>query len=131
MFAEDILAFLQKEFKQIGPRNWRQIIMVLMRYAFDPASHSGIRDMPERMKQAWPFYWMKHYVDLRLALETIAQPLVKGTIDISSWSPDGSRIVFYSVRDGDWDIYAMNDAGGEVVNLTNNETNDQTPVWRP
>ena len=40
-----------------------------------------------------------------------------------SWSPDGKRIAFASKRshkNGDWDIYVMDDDGRNIQNLTNN-----------
>jgi Tol biopolymer transport system component len=48
-----------------------------------------------------------------------------------TWSPDGGRIAFYSDRDGDWDIYVMASDGSDVVKLTGDNTNDQSPAWRP
>ena len=47
------------------------------------------------------------------------------------WSPDGSKIVFESNRDGDWDIYIMNQDSSEVINLTNNNANDGYPAFSP
>ncbi len=47
-----------------------------------------------------------------------------------SWSPDGSRIVFYSNRDsGRRQLWMMNNDGSGQVNLSNNEYNDWDPVW--
>ena len=52
-----------------------------------------------------------------------------------SWSPDGSRIAFYSVRvDGahsDREIYVMNADGTGQTNLTNNDVYDSDPSWSP
>ena len=46
------------------------------------------------------------------------------------FSPDGTKILFHSKRDGDWEIFVMDSRTGEnVVQLTNNEKNDKTPVW--
>jgi len=49
-----------------------------------------------------------------------------------SWSPDGSKIVFRSTRDGDADIFIMNADGSNPINLTNkpNETYNY-PSWSP
>ncbi|MFZ5918690.1 MAG: hypothetical protein ACOYZ7_17280 [Chloroflexota bacterium] len=47
------------------------------------------------------------------------------------WSPDGRWIAFYSNRDGDWDIYLVDTEGKNLTNLTDNEANDQSPVWGP
>lgn len=47
------------------------------------------------------------------------------------WSPDGSRIVFASTRDGAYDIYVMNADGSNVKRLTNDGAIDFGPVWSP
>ena len=47
-----------------------------------------------------------------------------------AWSRDGTRIAFYSNRDGRFDIYVMNADGSNVVNITNDQTQDDThPAW--
>ena len=49
-----------------------------------------------------------------------------------AWSPDGSKIVFESTRDGpDADIFVMNSDGTGVVQLTRNEVPDSTPTFTP
>ena len=48
-----------------------------------------------------------------------------------SWSPDGSRIVFESERDGDREIYVMNADGFDQIRLTNNLARDLLPDWGP
>lgn len=47
------------------------------------------------------------------------------------WSPDGSRIVFASDRDGDMEIYSMELDGSDVVQITHNDTLDTDPNWAP
>ena len=42
-----------------------------------------------------------------------------------------SKIVFYSSRDGDAEIYTMDSAGGAQTRLTNYEESDFSPVWSP
>ena len=56
-----------------------------------------------------------------------------------SWSPDGKRIIFSSIRDGHFrgegritsEIYVMDADGGNQQRLTNNLTEDQYPSWSP
>ena len=48
-----------------------------------------------------------------------------------SWSPDGSRIAFYSGRDGNTEIYVMNADGTGQTNLTDNPKHDSHPSWSP
>jgi TolB protein len=49
-----------------------------------------------------------------------------------AWSPDGSKIVFESTRDGsDADIFVMNADATNVAQLTENDAYDGTPVFTP
>ena len=45
-----------------------------------------------------------------------------------SFSPDGQKIVFLSLRDGSYVLYVMNADGSEQTRLTN-FTNDINPYW--
>jgi Tol biopolymer transport system component len=48
-----------------------------------------------------------------------------------AFSPGGSKIVFSSNRDGDYDIYIMDADGTNVQQLTNNPARDILPDWQP
>ena len=49
-----------------------------------------------------------------------------------SWSPDGSRIAFDSIRNGqDYDIYVMSADGSDVTPLTDTPSQDVFPAWSP
>ena len=48
-----------------------------------------------------------------------------------SWSPDGTRIVFTSFRDGNSEIYVMNTDGSDQARLTNDRSQDYEPSWSP
>ncbi|NKB65589.1 MAG: hypothetical protein GKR89_00885 [Candidatus Latescibacteria bacterium] len=52
----------------------------------------------------------------------------------ATWSPDGSQIVFAASTDfrANPDIWVMNAAGGDQINLTNNpDSDDNWPSWSP
>ena len=46
-------------------------------------------------------------------------------------SPLQGKIVFYSHRDGNTEIYTMDSDGSNPTRLTFNETSDSSPVWSP
>lgn len=48
-----------------------------------------------------------------------------------AWSPDGKKIAFSSMRDGNKEIYVMNADGTNVVRLTYNPFEDKQPAWSP
>ena len=54
-----------------------------------------------------------------------------GIDKVGSWSPDGSKIVFFSNRDGNGEIYVMDTNGENQVNLTNHPALDAAPAWSP
>ena len=54
-----------------------------------------------------------------------------GRDEVGSWSPDGSKIVFFSDRDGNGEIYVMGSNGRKQVNLTNHPALDAAPTWSP
>jgi TolB protein len=43
----------------------------------------------------------------------------------------GGRIAFMSNRDGNWEVYIINDDGSGLKRLTNNAANDGLPAWSP
>jgi Tol biopolymer transport system component len=47
------------------------------------------------------------------------------------WSSDGSQIVFFTDRDGNFEIYKMNADGSGPTRLTSNPTYDEAPEWSP
>lgn len=49
-----------------------------------------------------------------------------------TWSPDGSKIVFRSDRDGNTEVYTMNGDGSNLRNISENATSaDWQAVWSP
>ena len=47
------------------------------------------------------------------------------------WSPDGRRIAFENLRDGNGEIYVMNADGSGQRRLTRNPAHDFAPAWSP
>jgi TolB protein len=48
-----------------------------------------------------------------------------------AWSPDGQKILFYSGRSGNREIYVMNADGSAQTNLTKHAAQDESPAWSP
>jgi dipeptidyl aminopeptidase/acylaminoacyl peptidase len=45
------------------------------------------------------------------------------------WSPDGSKILFESTRDGEFALYTVKPDGSGLQKLTNGEANDAQARW--
>jgi dipeptidyl aminopeptidase/acylaminoacyl peptidase len=49
-----------------------------------------------------------------------------------AWSPDGTKIVFSSDRDGgDYDLYTMDTDGTDVAQVMNLPGDERCPDWQP
>ena len=48
-----------------------------------------------------------------------------------SWAPDGSRIAFASDKDGDFDLYTVDENGENRTRMTNSSGDDVQPDWSP
>jgi len=48
-----------------------------------------------------------------------------------AWSPDGQKIAFASHRDGNWEIYVLTTASGEIRRVTNDLIYESRPSWSP
>ncbi len=46
-----------------------------------------------------------------------------------SWSADGTKLVFQSNRNGNWDIFQYDLESDTVLQLTNTNANEQYPLW--
>lgn len=87
--------------------------------------------------------YRRGYPDLFLSLiyqGVMEEPMSKHARDsqgnrpqnsLAMFSPDGTRIVFSSNRDGNYEIYVTNRDGSNVFRLTNNKAADITPTWNP
>lgn len=75
--------------------------------------------------------------NLDLYLYDIAQkklkPLLVSLEDewFPSWSPDGKKIAYASNKDGDYDIFVMDQDGSNIQKLTENNAFDNYPRWSP
>ena len=49
----------------------------------------------------------------------------------AAWSPDGARIAFSSMRDGNYEIYVMSRDGTNQTRLTDDPAADGHPGWSP
>jgi tol-pal system beta propeller repeat protein TolB len=47
------------------------------------------------------------------------------------WSPDGSKILFETKRDGERQVYVMHSNGQNQINLSNNKFLSHAPSWSP
>jgi len=48
-----------------------------------------------------------------------------------SWSPDGTKLVFASSRDGNQELYVVNSDGTGEKRSTDDSWSDAAPAWRP
>jgi hypothetical protein len=68
----------------------------------------------------------------RTELKTLKRLTNNSAFDLSpSWSPDGKKIAFDSLRDGNYEIYVMNVDGSGIKRLTNSPAHDGVPSWSP
>ena len=101
-------------------------------YASTEAADSAC---PPRPDYSQGYVWALYDYDIytanpdgsdRRPLTTNHRYTAEGTL-----SPDGQRIVFTSLKDGDLDIYTMNVDGSDVRRLTRTLGYDGGPVWSP
>jgi len=80
------------------------------------------------------------YVSSNPSAEGIYRVTKDGTTQLTSggtsdgyprWSPDGRKIVFYSSRDGNNEIYVMDFDGSDQTNLTGNTASETIASWNP
>src|SRR5688572_7845941 len=50
---------------------------------------------------------------------------------IASWSPDSKKILFYSDRNGNWDIFSIHPDGRALRQITHSLFNETEPNWHP
>lgn len=62
---------------------------------------------------------------------TMMVPDFRSTDGGETWQKWGSRIAFTSDRDGNREIYTMNDKGEDIQRLTNNAAAEENAAWSP
>jgi Tol biopolymer transport system component len=65
-------------------------------------------------------------------VQSVMPLIVSSRLDrYPSYSPDGNRIAFASLRSGDWQVWVTDGDGGNVVQLTSLQRSAvQNPVWK-
>jgi len=78
--------------------------------------------------QSLPPDLRKRAIELEACISTFGDG---GIVD--HWSPDGTRIAFFSNRDGlnKGNVYVMNADGSNLIRLTDSLYTDRDPAWSP
>ncbi len=102
---------------------------------FFASSHAHDSTCPPRPDPSQGYVWGLDRFDIYLANRdgTGLQRLTNYDVYTAEGvlSPDGTRIVFTSLKDGDLDIYTMNVDGTDVRRLTTTPGYDGGPWWSP
>ncbi len=99
------------------------------------SSHAGERACPEKPDPSKGYVWRLDPFDIYSARpdgSDLRRLTNYGVYTAEAVvSPDGRKIVFTSLKDGDLDIYTMNVDGTEVRRLTSQPGYDGGPWWSP
>jgi Tol biopolymer transport system component len=115
--------------KRFTPNGSLTTVVTSTSYLADPAvSPDGTR--LAYAKEATPGNY--EIFVLNLATKTAKRLTYSGGNDISpTWSPDGTKLAFMSLRSGKPQIYTMNSStGGGVTKITSKTYGAKTPAWR-
>ena len=78
---------------------------------------------------------MRPLTGISITLSAIVLVIVSAVLTkpVSSGTFPGTngKIVFDSLRDGNWDIYVMDADGSNQTNISNNSSTDTGPSWSP
>jgi Tol biopolymer transport system component len=100
------------------------------------STHLGSEECPPEPDRSqgyvWPIYSSYDVFTKKLPDGEVVRLTTDPGYDAEATvSPDGSRIVFTSMRDGDLDIYTMAPDGSDVVRLTSTPGYDGGPFFSP
>ena len=136
----------KREFARMeGQDGLWQAVRTMMGYAFESAGAGEPVVIPESLTDAWPFRGMAKYLDLHAQLSQKAVPLVRGSFDMSSWSPDGRYLAYARSELCGWDDDALEMTGSqspvkargiEILDLKSGKTrllvaSGGGPAWSP
>jgi TolB protein len=106
---------------------------ILYGISWSPINNRIVFDCVPYAKQ-FPFFWfsMCRIYSVNFDGSNLNNLTGNGLYDHDPmFSPDGSKIVFVSTRDGKQDIYTMNPDGKNLLRLTNDPADDWSPRWYP
>lgn len=102
---------------------------------FFGSSHAHDKACPPRPDPSQGYVWRLDPFDIYIVSRDGADLRRLTNYDVYTaegiLSPDGKRIVFTSLKDGDLDIYTMNVDGSDVRRLTTTVGYDGGPWWSP
>ncbi|MFQ5549731.1 MAG: hypothetical protein ACE5FJ_00665 [Gemmatimonadales bacterium] len=104
------------------------------RIVYSSTFHDGDAcPVPPDMSQGyvWGLFEFDVYTSLPDGSDLVRLTDTPGYDAEATLSPDGTRIVFTSMRDGDLDIYTMNTDGTDVTRLTSQIGYDGGPFYSP
>jgi WD40 repeat protein len=110
-----------------GGRSWRLLLELTYPYSQSVQYLSLSPDfasdhtLVEQSLEAW----------LELYDHTRASQLLRSTDGGNTWAEWTSRIAFTSERNGNREIYTMNQEGSDLWRLTDNPAADENPAWSP
>ena len=94
-----------------------QGVKTMAQYALEMTRAGRPLDIPDGLATVWPFRFLPRYADLNAQLEEKGTCLVRGALDVSSWSPDGRQLAYTRSEFCEWgeNRLKMGGSSGPVV----------------